>query len=114
MCIRDSGCPGGPDSVVVIVTQTEFDMPNAFTPNADGVNDVFRVVNPILYPNFQLQVFNRWGEALFATDDINEGWDGTFNGKPQEVGSYIWLITYNKGIANPEFVVMKGTVTLVR
>jgi gliding motility-associated-like protein len=108
------GCIGEPDSVLVIVNQVDLVLPNAFTPNDDGLNDVFRVTNPVLYPVFQMQIFDRWGEVIFQSDDIQSGWDGTYRGQDQELGSYIWVIRFRKGSESGEEVTLKGTVTLLR
>jgi gliding motility-associated-like protein len=61
--------------------------PNAFTPNGDLLNDVFKVFSQYT-SNVQFQIYNRWGELLFFTDDITQGWDGTFKGKLMPEGTY--------------------------
>lgn len=108
------GCEGAPDSIKVIVNQIDLLIPNAFTPNGDGLNDIFHVVNPITYPFFEMTVFDRWGEIIFRSNDIRTGWDGTFQGQDQEVGAYIWTIRYRKGRIDGEEVVLNGTITLIR
>jgi gliding motility-associated-like protein len=66
-------------------------VPNSFTPNGDGKNELFYIKgNSIDTENFLLRIYNRWGELLFETNDINQGWDGTHNGKPVQTGTYIW------------------------
>jgi gliding motility-associated-like protein len=66
-------------------------IPNAFTPNQDGLNDRFR---PVTYcggiDRYSLQIWNRWGELVYQSEDPYQGWDGTYRGKRQELGSYIW------------------------
>jgi len=109
-----NGCPGEPDSVLVLINQVDLVLPNAFTPNGDGLNDVFRVTNDVLYPVFELAIFNRWGEVIYRSDDIRSGWDGTFRGKDQESGVYVWLIRFRKGSETGEEVTLKGNVTLLR
>ena len=87
-------------------------MPSAFTPNGDGRNDVFRVKYPFSVTRFQMAIYNRWGMQVFQTANIGEGWDGTFRGAPQPVGTYVWyisLVDIHKGIENA-----KGTVMLIR
>ncbi len=108
------GCDGPPDSVRVLVEQVDLVLPNAFTPNGDGLNDAFGVTNPVRYPVFALRVFNRWGEQVFATADIAQRWDGTFRGRDQEAGVYVWTILYRKGRADGEEVRLSGNVTLLR
>ncbi|MNU35805.1 hypothetical protein D3C71_244110 [compost metagenome] len=70
-------------------------MPNAFTPNGDGKNDVFAPVLALdhSYNMVDFRVFNRWGQVLHATSNINSGWDGTFKGAPQEQGVYYYTLT---------------------
>ncbi len=108
------GCVGQPDSLLVLVNRVRLVLPNAFTPNGDGLNDVFRVTNPSLYPAFEMLIFNRWGEEVFRSDDILSGWDGTWRGRNQETGIYIWMIRYRRGQAAGEEVVLRGNVTLLR
>lgn len=66
-------------------------IPNAFTPNESGINDVFRPVAKNV-ETFEMQIFNRWGQKLFSTNVINNGWDGTFNNADQPMGVYVYDI----------------------
>ncbi|MBX5438851.1 MAG: gliding motility-associated C-terminal domain-containing protein, partial [Thermoflavifilum sp.] len=88
-------------------------MPNAFTPNHDGHNDVFRpkVLHQVF--DFELRIFNRWGQLLFLTHDWTQGWDGTFHGQPCDAGGYAWWVKYRE---TPDGPVMfkKGVLTLLR
>lgn len=109
--------PGGcsaTDSIDVLKS-CYMDIPNAFTPNDDGVNDYFFprqfLTKELL--KFHMEVYDRWGEIVFQTDNTNgRGWDGKFNGKDQPEGVYIYLID---AVINgmPEEKV-KGNVTLLR
>jgi len=86
--------------------------PNAFTPNGDGKNDKFR---PILvgYQSIRyFRIFNRYGQEIFSTDNIEKAWDGTFNGQPQEMGVYYWMLGV-KDRFGKDFE-EKGDVTLIR
>lgn len=69
-------------------------VPNAFTPNADATNEVFK---PVLRGVFQISfsVFNRWGQKIYETVDVAEGWDGTYLGKPCQSGEYIWKLNFS-------------------
>lgn len=68
-------------------------IPNAFTPDDDGLNDVFKPQGVgIQIKNYKMEIYNRWGEKIFVSEDFNEGWDGTFKGKPAEVGVYAYYI----------------------
>lgn len=88
-------------------------IPSAFTPNNDGLNDMFRAVAGEAIHSFRLNIYNRWGQLLFTTSDKNKGWDGKFNGMPQPPGVYAWTINY-KTINNEEAKHTKGIVTLIR
>lgn len=87
-------------------------VPNVFTPNADGNNDEFRLLGSnIRFHN--MQVFNRWGEKIFDTDNQNNGWDGTYKGEPQPAGVYIYVVKYSP-LYNAENRNINGSVTLLR
>jgi len=87
-------------------------MPNAFTPNGDGRNDIFRVKFPEVIKTFRMQVFDRWGRLVFAGEDPYRGWDGNSAGKPLPAGAYVWMIHYQDLFGNSKD--LKGTVLLVR
>jgi gliding motility-associated-like protein len=88
-------------------------MPGAFTPNGDGRNDLFRVPPSVPVTIVRFFVYNRWGVRIFATTSSGEGWDGSWNGKPQPAGVYVWMIEYADPILKKN-VTRKGTVVLVR
>ena len=89
-------------------------IPNAFTPNKDNENDVFaiRFINcPVA--NFNLSVYNRWGQKVFETDNPEAGWDGTFKGKPCDLDVYFYYLRYET--ADDQTTKRKaGDLTLVR
>ncbi len=90
--------------------------PNAFSPNQDGINDVFRL-EPFqcTFINFRLRLFSRWGELLFETDDPVNGWDGRFNGKLMPPGYYLWLVSYQLPGDHSAIVKLeKGGINLLR
>jgi gliding motility-associated-like protein len=92
------GCTGT-DSVFVVVSESIkkdcFFIPNAFTPNNDGLNDTFKVVSFCTdVTSFRMMIFNRWGEELYETSDMEKGWDGTKNGSPVPGDVYVYKITY--------------------
>ncbi len=89
-----------------------FSYPNAFTPNADGRNDVFKVIAYGNQLRFQLSIYNRWGQRVFYTNKAADGWDGTFNGKPCEAGSYYYVVEARCFTGYEEF--HKGDLILVR
>ena len=94
-------------------------MPNAFTPNDDGVNDFFYLTfkDECLPTSFILQVFDRYGRLVFETKDYQEKWDGRFDGQELNDGAYFWVMSTN--ILLPESsdetnFTKKGSVLIVR
>jgi gliding motility-associated-like protein len=89
----DKGCL---DTVIVnLVVIDDFRMyiPNSFTPNGDGINDIFTIkASGMKVENFNMEVLDRWGNSLFFTKDYLQGWDGKISGKDAEVGTYIYRI----------------------
>ncbi|WP_462248838.1 T9SS type B sorting domain-containing protein [Ekhidna sp.] len=67
-------------------------MPQSFSPNGDGMNDVVYVKGWYLQELVEFKIFNRWGEEIFSTKNIDEGWDGTFNGRLQKTDIYVYKI----------------------
>lgn len=88
-------------------------MPNAFTPNGDGRNDLFRIPPSVPVSIRQFTIYNRWGSEVFATSDGSAGWDGRMGGQAQPAGTYVWVIEYYDPILKQEMM-KKGTVLLVR
>lgn len=100
------------DTVWVYVTKTyAVGVPSAFSPNGDGVNDVLYVKGyGIVSMNFK--IYNRYGQKVFESSSQSYGWDGTFNGKPEDPGVFVW--TLDAFTANNQRHVLKGNVTLIR
>ncbi len=101
-----------PTSDVAKPATRKIMIPTAFTPNNDGHNDVFKMVNVTDETLLEMRVFNRWGTVVFATNDIGKGWDGKYKGQdqPMAVYGYAIKIRYSDGAEE----VYKGTVTLIR
>ena len=109
----NQGCLGG-DTITIAACDCDIWVPNAFTPNDDALNDRFDPIPSATLGYFHLAIYNRFGELLFQTKDINEGWDGTFKGKLVPLGVYSYVIYYSCK-ALPEFIKLKkGSVTVVR
>lgn len=85
--------------------------PLAFTPNNDGLNDIFYIKGISVY-DFELNIYNRWGELFYQSHDINEGWDGTHNGERVPEDVYVWQVFY-RGLINAPHK-MLGSITLIR
>jgi gliding motility-associated-like protein len=97
--------------VKVFVGPTYY-LPNAFSPNGDGLNEMFRPLPVGIDRTEYFRIFNRYGQLIFETNRYREGWDGTFKGVKQNPGAYVWVI---KGIdRNGRSVTQQGTVMLVR
>ncbi|MBK8607068.1 MAG: gliding motility-associated C-terminal domain-containing protein [Chitinophagaceae bacterium] len=83
----------------------------AFTPNGDGRNDRFLPVPVGIKSLNYFRVFNRWGQLLFQTKTLHDGWDGKLQGAQQATGVYVWMI---EAITNQnKIITKKGTVTLI-
>lgn len=114
--VDDGTCPNFADVTVFVrlapCIEGRIFVPNAFTPNNDGNNDIFFVRSSLDIEGFKFAVYDRWGQAMFQTTNINEGWDGKFKGEPQSPSVYGW---YCEGICpNGEPFFLKGNVTLIR
>ncbi len=87
-------------------------MPNAFSPNGDGINDVFKIGNYGYHKLMEFRVFNRWGQEVFFTTDPSEGWNGRYKDGPADVGTYHYYVKLRK--QEGEEQIFKGDVTLLR
>ncbi len=94
--IAHNGC--GYDTAAVHISRKvctcDLILPNAFTPNSDGVNDIFRPLHPCNMTEYRLQIFDRYGKIIFLSNDYSRGWNGTYNGTPAESGTFVWMATY--------------------
>jgi len=98
--------------IVVTGEQCRFFMPNSFSPNGDGRNDIFRPVSYGDVTGYCLRIFNRWGTLLFQSRDPGTGWDGTYKGLPQPAATYIWTMEYMD--KHSEWIRRSGSCTLVK
>jgi len=92
---NEYGCKDTVYQTVIPYDNEMIYFPNAIHINGDGINDVFNVIGTGWSPeNFELRIFNRWGEQIYFTTDINAGWDGTDNrtGEKVQIGVYIWKV----------------------
>ena len=106
-----AGCIGYDTVFIKVYNGPTYYVPNAFSPNGDGMNDVFRAVPSGITSTNWFRIFNRYGQTVFETNEWLKGWDGNYRGKKQPVGAYIWII---KGTdRNGKLVEMKGTVMLL-
>ena len=87
-------------------------MPSAFTPNRDGVNDILRVKNLFSVKQFTMTIYNRFGEKIYESNNVNQGWNGSYKGAEEPIGTYIWVISLTDTEDKKQNA--KGTVTLIR
>ena len=105
-------------NITVEECPADVKVPQAFTPNGDGSNDYFTIFSKIELEEFNIKIFNRWGEMVYNSskldeiNDLQKGWDGTHKGKPQSSGTFVYYIE-GKTILKDEFS-LQGNVTLVR
>jgi gliding motility-associated-like protein len=89
-----------------------FFMPNAFTPNADGMNDIFRLPPSVFVDLRSFTIYNRWGQVVFFTNNSSQGWDGRINGIEAEAGTYVWTINYLN--LQQQATKVSGSVLMIR
>ena len=107
------GCFEFTDSITVEVHDGfTTDIPKAFSPNGDGVNDIIYVRGWGIKELLIFEIYNRWGEKIFETNDQTIGWDGTYKGQPQAIDTYIFVV---KALGyNDNVIEKKGNITLLR
>lgn len=109
--VDPNGCTDGIGEATATAIMDDVFVPNAFTPNGDNLNDVFKVEGFVM-KSLQLRVFNQWGEMIFETADQSKGWDGTYKGKLQPSGVYMYVCSMV--LTDGSKLVKKGSVNLVR
>jgi gliding motility-associated-like protein len=106
------GCTASSSLTIKVMAKAAIYVPNAFTPNGDGHNDLFKPIPAGIRDLKFFKVFNRWGEMVFSSSSFNIGWDGNFNGKPQDPGTFVWM--YEAVDYNGNILAGKGIVILIR
>ncbi len=110
--VTDSNNCKGRDSINILSCEKVF-FPSAFTPNNDGLNDVFKPTIFGVLADYKLNIYNRFGQLIFQTSDPAKGWNGTLSGIPQLGGVYVWTCLYRLlSGKNPDE--KSGTVVLIR
>ncbi|MEP6675356.1 MAG: gliding motility-associated C-terminal domain-containing protein [Ferruginibacter sp.] len=87
--------------------------PNAFTPNKDGRNEQFKILTNRLFAQFNLAIYNRYGQKVFESASTEPGWDGSFKGSNAEAGSYVWICSFRTDAA-AALQTMRGSILLLR
>jgi gliding motility-associated-like protein len=113
--VAQNGC--GKDTLRATVNFTacgcQLLLPNAFTPDGDGRNDTFRPLHACEMTEFQLAIYDRFGDMVYRSTDPDRGWDGTFRGARVPPGNFVWMVHYfNTATKQPIF--RKGTVMVIR
>lgn len=107
-----NGCTSNPDSVIVTINNCDIidiEIPTGFTPDGDGVNDVWEIPNlNILFPNNVVEIYGRWGGLIFESEGYEIPWDGKYKDKKMPLGSYYFVIDLGND-SDP----VKGTVTII-
>ncbi len=109
--INNDGCEDSIQKNVTVKEKENLFVPNVFTPQGDGINDYF---TPISFgiEKINMKIFNRWGGLIFESNNILQGWDGTYNGNACSIGVYFYIIEA-VSFSNKEYNI-HGTVTLLR
>ncbi|MCU7552018.1 gliding motility-associated C-terminal domain-containing protein [Chitinophagaceae bacterium LB-8] len=107
--VDNYGCKASGEVLVKVFDK--YYMPNSFTPNGDGKNDVFRIPFGASLQLDEFSIFDRWGNRIFITKDAGKGWDGTYQGKALQTGTFVYLV---RGKSREGVIQLKGVVTLVR
>lgn len=115
LTITDSNGCISMDSVLITVENmpcnSDIFIPNAFSPNGDGQNDVL-FANIKCIKNFSIQIFDRWGNLVFETTDITKGWDGYYHGEIMNAAVFAYIVTAT--LVNKDEITKKGNVSLIR
>jgi gliding motility-associated-like protein len=94
LVVTDNNKCKASDSIKITVSggTSKILVPNAISPNGDGINDTWIITNLSAYPGATVDVFNRNGQLVFHSENNNKAWDGTFNGRPLPMGTYYYII----------------------
>ncbi|PHQ79712.1 MAG: hypothetical protein COB65_12255 [Thalassobium sp.] len=109
-----AGCQDSVSQEIIVLDEFLFYVPNTFTPDGDGINDVFLpILNGADPLSYNLFIFNRWGELIFESYSLTKGWDGTYKGMDAQVDTYVWKILVDDAISGKkkEFI---GHVNAIR
>ena len=98
-------------NTITVIKEPNLFHPSSFTPNNDGLNDIFKVFGQFT-AQVEFKIFNRWGELLFITDDLDKGWDGTYKSNAMPEGTYVFraYLTDQAGRTSER----SGTILLLR
>jgi gliding motility-associated-like protein len=106
-------CQSSGRVIVKEYCETTLFLPNAFSPNGDGLHDDLEIFGRY-FTNFKITIFNRWGEIIFISTDRNIRWDGMYRGEEMPIGTYPWMVTYESIFDPGKAYQAKGSITVVR
>jgi len=110
---NDLGCFDTAVNSIRVLKSCYIAVPNAFTPNGDGLNDFLYPLNAFKADNLDFKVYNRLGQLVFESHDWTQKWDGTIKSEPQDAGIYVWTLEYILRDTG-KHVFMKGSSVLIR
>lgn len=113
LIVGSSGCQDTAFQNIKVLKSCYIAVPNAFTPNSDGLNDYLYPLNAFKADNLEFKVYNRLGQLVFSTKDWTQKWDGTIKGEPQDSGIYVWTLKYTNRDTG-KHIFMKGSTVLIR
>jgi gliding motility-associated-like protein len=113
LLVKDNNNCTGRDTVKIkVVTRPSIFVPSAFSPGKDDINNIFRPIYTDIQSLDYFMIFNRYGQLVFKTTDLFSGWDGTYNGLPQNINGYVWVL---QAIDNTGKIwKLQGNVVLIR
>ena len=106
------GCQAKDSVSVIVFKGSAVYVPTGFTPNSDGRNDFLRGLYVGIKKVHYFRIYNRWGQQIFSTNSLSEGWDGTIRGVKQQTGTYVWMLKAED--ISGKIYEMKGLSTLIR
>jgi gliding motility-associated-like protein len=114
IAISEHGCSDTVSHIVYINEELIFYIPNSFTPNDDGINQLFLPVFTSGFDpyDFNLKIYNRWGEQIFESTLATYGWDGKYKGETVPDGAYNWKIEFKRSTSD-EHKMISGHVTVL-
>jgi gliding motility-associated-like protein len=114
IAVNKEGCVTQQSTEVVDRCEPRFFIPDAFTPDGEGHNEILEIFGAY-YTNFSIRIYNRWGEVIYATTNIEDRWDGTYKGQKVQPGAYPYVLSY-ESLYYPERApnVKRGSVMIIR
>jgi gliding motility-associated-like protein len=95
----------------MVILDGSLYVPNTFTPNGDGINDFFTIKGRDI-KTFKLYIFNRWGQLIFESDNMDNQWNGTYQSEPVQIDTYVWKVEYEDYQLN--FYSLIGHVNVIK